>query len=92
MNFSDPPLVAPRLLTGVTVLASLAAALLLISGCGASAETQSASPPAAPVSTGPVGAARPAMVNMMRKAFRSPGAASPRKTFSGRPRYFQRQG
>jgi multidrug efflux system membrane fusion protein len=53
MNFSDPPLVAPRLLTGVTVLASLAAALLLISGCGASAETQSASPPAAPVSVSP---------------------------------------
>jgi len=53
MNFSDLPLAAPRVLTGATVLASMAAALLLISGCGASADAQSASPQAVPVSVSP---------------------------------------
>lgn len=53
MTSSDLPLAKPRALLGGTVLASIAAALFLISGCGGPADAQGGPPQAPPVSVAP---------------------------------------
>jgi len=53
VTLSHLPSAAPRFLTVATALASLAATLFLVSGCGASADAQGAPPQAPPVSVAP---------------------------------------
>jgi len=53
MNLPDVPVMPPRALTGSTILAAIAAALFLISGCGGDADAQAGPPPAPPVSVAP---------------------------------------
>jgi len=53
MNVSDVSVAQPRALTGSTILASIAAALFLVSGCGGDADAQAGPPAAPPVSVAP---------------------------------------
>jgi len=53
MNVSDVSVAQPRALTGSTVLASISAALFLVSGCGGDADAQAGPPPTPPVSVAP---------------------------------------
>ena len=53
MTSSDLPVAEPRILMGGTVVASIAATLFLISGCGGPADAQGGPPQAPPVSVAP---------------------------------------
>ena len=53
MNLPDVPVAQPRALTGSTIVASIAAALFLVSGCGGDADAQAGPPAAPPVSVAP---------------------------------------